>query len=84
MSENHSCLNTDSIKELASFWDEHDITDFENSLEEVKGRVFNKGKEINIHLNQDEFESIEKLARQNGLKKDALLRKWIVEKLNAA
>ena len=76
--------NTDSIKELANFWDEHDITDFVDSLEEVKGRVFNKGKEINIHLNQDEFESIEKLAHQNGLEKDALIRKWIVEKLNAA
>ena len=75
---------TDSIKELASFWDEHDITDFEDSLEEVKGRVFNKGREINIHLEQDEFESIEKLAHQNGLDKDALIRKWIVEKLNAA
>ncbi len=76
--------NTDSIKELASFWDEHDITDFDDSFEEVKGRVFNKGREINIHLNQDEFESIEKLAHQNGLDKDALIRKWIVEKLNAA
>ena len=76
--------NTDSIKELANFWDEHDITDFVDSREEVKGRVFNKGKEINIHLNQDEFESIEKLAHQNGLEKDALIRKWIVEKLNAA
>ena len=75
---------TDSIKELASFWDEHDITDFENSLEEVKGRVFNKGREINIQLKQEEFESVEKLARQNGLEKDVLIRKWIIEKLNAA
>ena len=75
---------TDSIKELASFWDEHDITDFEDSLEEVKGRLFNKGKEINIHLKQEEFESVEKLARQNGLEKDVLIRKWIIEKLNAA
>ena len=75
---------TDSIKELASFWDEHDITDFENSLEEVKGRLFNKGREINIQLKQEEFESVEKLARQNGLEKDVLIRKWIIEKLNAA
>ena len=26
---------TDSIRELAHFWDHHEITDFENMLEEV-------------------------------------------------
>ena len=26
---------TDSIRELASFWDTHDLTDFEDQLEEV-------------------------------------------------
>jgi len=75
---------TDSINELARFWDKHDITDFEDLLEEVPEPVFNKGNEIHIHLKQDEFESIEKLALQRGLKKDDLIREWIVEKLNAA
>ena len=75
---------TDSISELASFWDKHDITDFEDLLEEVTEPVFTKGTDVHIHLEQDEFDSIEKLARQRGLKKDDLIRKWIVEKLNAA
>lgn len=30
----------DSIHELAEFWDTHDLTDFEEELEEVKERVF--------------------------------------------
>jgi cystathionine gamma-lyase len=31
---------TDSIQELAEFWDAHDLTDFEDELEEVPERVF--------------------------------------------
>lgn len=74
----------DSINELARFCDKHDLTDFEDSLEEVAEPVFGKGKEIHIHLEQDEFESLEELARQKGLEKVELIRKWILEKLQAA
>ena len=46
---------TDSIKELARFWDKHDITDFEDLLEEVTDPVFSKGKEImNFSLEKGE------------------------------
>ena len=31
---------TDSIQELAHFWDTHDVTDFENELEEVERTCF--------------------------------------------
>ena len=31
---------TDSIQELADFWDTHDLTDFEDELEEVTEPVF--------------------------------------------
>ena len=34
--------NTESIKELAEFWDTHDLTDFEDQLEEVKEPVFHQ------------------------------------------
>ncbi len=34
--------DTDSIEELAKFWDTHDMTDFENELEEVEGPVFSR------------------------------------------
>ena len=33
---------TDSIEELAQFWDTHDLTDFEDQLEEVKEPVFER------------------------------------------
>ena len=31
---------TDSIQEFADFWDRHDLTDFEDELEEVNAIVF--------------------------------------------
>ena len=31
---------TDSIQKLAEFWDTHDLTDFEDQLEEVTEPVF--------------------------------------------
>lgn len=33
---------TDSIQELAHFWDMHDLTDFEGELEEVSEPVFKR------------------------------------------
>lgn len=32
----------DSIEALAEFWDEHDITDFEDELEEVREPIFHR------------------------------------------
>ena len=37
--------NTDSIEELSKFRDSHDLTDFENQLEEVRTPVFARRKE---------------------------------------
>lgn len=33
---------TDSIQELACFWDRHDLTDFEDQLEEISESVFER------------------------------------------
>jgi len=36
----HNLSNTDSVEELAKFWDSHDLTDFEGEMEEVTDPVF--------------------------------------------
>jgi hypothetical protein len=38
----NSMPQTDSIQELARFWDTHDLTDFEDELEEVTEPVFER------------------------------------------
>ena len=35
---------TDSIEELARFWDTHDLTEFEDQLEEVSEPVFERSQ----------------------------------------
>ncbi len=47
---------TDSIQELADFWDTHDLTDFEDELEEVSESVFELETKPLIPLEPGEFE----------------------------
>ena len=76
--------HTDSIRELADFWDKHDLTDFEEELEEVKEKVFDHGMFVNVHFEANEFERIEENARKKGVSDSELVHEWIREKLRAA
>jgi len=61
---------TDSIDELARFWDTHDLTDFENDLEQVGEPVFvrTKGTSLSIDLQPAEAQRLTKIARAKGVK----------------
>jgi len=74
---------TDSIEELAQFWDTHDVTDFEDELEEVKEPVFTRSaaSTIKIELPEKEFEAIKRLAQEQRLDYTTLMREWVLEKL---
>ena len=41
---------TDSIQELATFWQHHYLTDFENELEEIPGPVFRRAHVVGVPL----------------------------------
>lgn len=45
---------TDSIIELAHFWDTHDLTDSEDQLAEVRESVFEREANVNVHLQPDD------------------------------
>ena len=45
---------TDSIQELAEFWDTHDLTEFEDELEEVQPPVFERQRPIPLDLRPDD------------------------------
>jgi hypothetical protein len=60
-------LNTDSIKELAAFWDTHDVTDFFGDLEEVMESIFLKSNDntsISVTLNSDKIPLFKKIAKR--------------------
>ena len=47
---NRRLPQTDSIEELARFWDTHDLTEFEGELEEVNEPVFEHATRISVDL----------------------------------
>ena len=75
--------DTDSIAELARFWDTHDLTDFEDELQEVTEPVFEPSGSITLCLEASEAEAVRKLATSKGLKDTELIREWIQEKIHA-
>jgi hypothetical protein len=72
---------TDSIAELAAFWDTHDVTDFEDELEEVVEPVFVREPVIRVPLEASEGEAIERLAQAKGISREELVRGWVLQKL---
>lgn len=74
---------TDSIQELASFWDTHDLTDFEDELEEVTEPVFEPATVIPLSLESEEAEAVRKMAEAKGVADAELIRGWVREKLHA-
>jgi hypothetical protein len=74
---------TDSVEELAAFWDRHDLTDFEDQMEEVAARVFVRGKAatVAIKLRPKEVHALRRVAQSEGVKESALVRQWVLEKL---
>jgi hypothetical protein len=75
----------DSIEELAKFWDTHDITDFEDELEEIEEPVFDRGGEavMRIRLLPEQAEALKRIARSRGVDEADLLKEWVSEKLRA-
>jgi predicted DNA binding CopG/RHH family protein len=73
----------DSIEELAHFWDTHDLTAFEDELEEVTEPVFERETAITIYLLPEEANRIKKLATSQGMPDTDLVHRWVREKLQA-
>ena len=77
-----SIPQTDSIEELAKFWDTHDVTDFEDELEEMTEPVFaRRGATVVIELPAKEFEALQRLAQEERVDYATLVRTWVLEKL---
>jgi len=72
---------TDSIQELARFWDTHDLTDFEDQLEEVVEPLFEPEAVINVVLGPEEIEALNELAKSKGVGSSDLIRQWVREKI---
>ena len=68
---------TDSIRELAEFWDTHDLTDFENELEEVPESIFQPG--VTVPLTPRDAKVVNAIAKARGISPRALIHEWVSE-----
>jgi len=75
---------TDSIQELAQFWDAHDVTEFEDELEEVTEPVFERRTVIALDLDSAEAEAVKRVAESKGITDVELIRGWVREKIGAS
>jgi len=76
---------TDSIAELARFWDTHDLTDFESELKEVKTPLFERRREsvLRLTLPPGDAAALHRVAASRGVADEELAREWLTEKLHA-
>lgn len=75
---------TDSIEELARFWDTHDLTDFEGQLDEVTEPVFERDAVVEVQLAPEEIEALNEIAKSKGVGPADLIRKWVLEKIQVS
>ena len=75
---------TDSIQELAEFWDAHDVTDFTADLEEVSATVFEHEVAIGVPLEPADAQAVAQIARSEGTDPGNLIRQWVIERIHAS
>jgi hypothetical protein len=75
---------TDSVRELAEFWDTHDLTDFADEMVEVGQRVFARppGTGDTVPLTASERSALRDLEASRGVDEGALIQTWVREKLH--
>ena len=83
MKTSEALPKTDSIQELAQFWDTHDLTDFEDELEEVTEPVFERATVIAVNLESSEAEAVRNIARAKGVVETELIHEWVREKIRS-
>ena len=71
----------DFIEKSAEFWDTHDLTDFEDELEEITEPVFVRGNAIKVRLKSREARAIKHIAQAKGVSPEKLIRSWVLQEL---
>lgn len=82
MNSNH-LPQTDSIQQLAQFWETHDVTEFEDELEEVTESVFDREETVMVHLSHDDAAIVKNIAKAKGVNDAELIREWVIEKVHS-
>jgi hypothetical protein len=72
---------SDSIEQLAQFWDTHDLTEFEAELEEVAEPVFEQEATFTVHLDCQKADAVRQIAESQGCPPAQLIQLWVDERI---
>jgi predicted DNA binding CopG/RHH family protein len=72
---------TDSIQELAEFWQSNDVTDAEELVEVASPFSRGVGGSVAVPLSQAELQALRKLAAAKGVPEASLIHEWVSERL---
>ena len=71
-----------SREEAAEFWDTHDIADYWDELKPVKVKFSESiDHAVIVRFDLDTFNELLELARERGIFVDALIQRWIMERM---
>lgn len=71
-----------SREEEAEFWDTHDIADYWHELKPVELKFSeNLAHGVVVRFSSDTLTKVYETAREQGITMDALIQKWVVERL---
>jgi len=72
-----------TLKEMAEFWDTHDVTDFEDELEEVREPVFKNmnAKVVPLMLDTDQYVKLKRIAAHKKIDAVSLVNQWIRQQI---
>ena len=72
-----------NLAEEAEFWDTHDITDYLDELTPVDFKFSEDlAHGVVVRFSSDTLTRVYETAREQGITMDALIQKWVVERLN--
>jgi len=73
-----------ALEEMANFWDTHDVTDFENEMQEVHEPIFDgmNNNIISLALTSDYYAKLKNIAELRKLNIISLVNKWIVDNID--
>ena len=71
-----------SFEELASFWEEHDLTDYHDQMEEVDYQVApTPARQFLVTLSDELTRALRKAAQHEGVSMQTLINLWVQDRL---
>jgi hypothetical protein len=70
-----------SYKEIADFWDSHDLSDFWEQTKKAEFEVDVKSEITYYSLDKKLSEQVQSIAQRRGVSADTLINLWVQEKL---